>query len=97
MRVQCAVFGVTLLSLIAKIEASTSKADISANFTFEKWIDSIIADPSGEVLTPDEALVAWNHTQATVSHGRLEKRFGCNTIAGTEASVSSRIIVIPLF
>lgn len=91
--VQFAVVGLTLLSLIAQIKATSSKADISTNFTFSKWIDSIISDSNGDVLTPDEALAAWNNTNTT-SHGRLQKRYGCNTIPGTEASVSSKNNVV---
>lgn len=92
MMVQFTIPGLTLLSIIARIEASSSKADISANFTFHAWIESVIADPNGQVLSPDEAVAAWNHTQATKGHSPLQKRFsgGCNTIPDTEASVSLR-------
>jgi hypothetical protein len=94
--VKSVLFGFALLSLISAIGAAPSKADISANFTFEKWVESIIVDPNGDVLTPDEAVAAWNRTQATTSHRRLQKRFDCNTIVGSEASVGSKTTIVTL-
>ncbi|QDS77944.1 hypothetical protein FKW77_001363 [Venturia effusa] len=92
MMVHSAVLGFTLLSLVAQIKGASSKNDISTNFTFSRWIDSVISNPDGDVLTPDEALAAWNNTQTTTtSHGRLEKRYGCNTIPGTEAPISDAV------
>ena len=94
--VKIVLFGFALLGLVSIIGAAPSKADISANFTFEKWVESIIADPNGDNLTPEEAVAAWNRTQATVGHRRLQKRFGCNTIVGSEASVGLKTTVISL-
>ncbi|PVH96344.1 hypothetical protein DM02DRAFT_617327 [Periconia macrospinosa] len=64
---------VALSALSAAIptpEAEPETALIHTDFSFAKWVDSIIADPK-HALTPEQALAAAN---ASISSGGLEKR-----------------------
>lgn len=88
-----------LATLAGAIPAPASSGVASTTFTFSQWVEDLIANPD-TALTPDQAVEAWRasvNDTATVAErathagpAPLRKRVSCNTIAGTEASVSAR-------
>jgi hypothetical protein len=87
--IKLAVSAFAITSLVVAVPTA-STTGVSSTFSFSNWVESIIANPDGDNLSPEQVVEAWqaslNNTQAD---GALQKRFVCNTIAGTEASVST--------
>jgi hypothetical protein len=63
-----------LLALSTSVAAAPS-APTSNEFTFAQWIEDIIADPTGDHLSPEEAVAAKN---AAVASNTLGKRINCD-------------------
>ena len=64
-----------LLALSASAATVPAANPPAAPFSMMQWIEGIIADPTGDNLTPEEAVAAWNATRA--SAGSLAKRVNC--------------------
>ncbi|KAJ4342408.1 hypothetical protein N0V87_001026 [Didymella glomerata] len=63
-----------LLALSTSVAAAPS-TPTSTEFTFAQWIEDIIADPTGDHLSPEEAVAAKN---AAVASNTLGKRINCD-------------------
>lgn len=63
-----------LVALSTSVAAAPS-APTSTEFTFAQWIEDIIADPTGDHLSPEEAVAAKNDAVASISLG---KRLNCD-------------------
>ncbi|GKT40607.1 uncharacterized protein ColSpa_00788 [Colletotrichum spaethianum] len=93
-----ALVAVALAQLTGATPVST-QSDAIEIFSFSKWVDGIIANPSGDNLTPEEAVEAWhaslNETSAApTGENLLQKRYTCNTIPDTEAYVPDAVACI---
>lgn len=55
-------FAVCLLAAVTLSSSTTASPFNAPNFTFAKWVDEIIANPSGPHLSPEEAVTAYEAT-----------------------------------
>lgn len=82
----------TLLSLSSCVAGAcvrknaSTEASPSTTFTFAQWIEDIIADPSGDHLSPAQAVAAKNATTTTATGN--QKRYNCDYDDWPRANVS---------
>lgn len=73
---------VAMISLAVLCSAAPSDNSSLKPFSFEEWARGIAENPSGDNLTPEEAIAAYN---ATIAASKLESRaadpeVGCNKL-----------------
>jgi hypothetical protein len=66
----------TLLAIGYSVVAMPATTTTTASFAFSQWIEDIIADPTGNHLSPEEAVSAKKAAASTVLD-MLEKRAWC--------------------
>ena len=99
------LFALALLAVSHAVEAAPTAevaGSITSTFSFQDWVEGIIANPNGNNLTPAEAVEtfyasanATTTSASTKARSLIQKRFFCNTIPNTEAYVSFLLRILP--
>jgi hypothetical protein len=65
------------LAMAGSVAAAPAPATSAITFSFEKWVDDLIANPD-TALSVDEAIAAAQAAEVVGSAGGLQKRVNCD-------------------